>query len=214
MYAHTPRGNGSSFAQINKCPTRNHNELRKPSKSARKRRNYPRHPVPPPPPSKRRSGTYWDKPPVRRHRPADPLPKTTAEERAWHAEFDATCPLTDLQHRAIEYLVLGLSEAQVVAKLGINRKTLWRWKSFDHDFRHALALCRAQVHESNIDRYQHVLQEATDVLVGMLKDQDAGRRFKAAYAFLCMSTAYRPTPYHKVTPLDPDPLPNVPKEMA
>src|SRR6202034_4168449 len=58
--------------------------------------------------------------------------------------------LTDIQLLAIEHTLRGARDSQTAEMLDINRKTLWNWKTFNEDYRRALAEGRAAIHAAVI----------------------------------------------------------------
>jgi hypothetical protein len=104
---------------------------------------------------------------------------------------DAT-DLTDIQIRAIELAIQGLNDSQIAETLSISRKTIWRWKTFDENYRQVLTECRAQAHGYATDRYQVLLIRATSVLAEFLSDTNDNNRFRAAQVLLNMAGCFRP----------------------
>jgi len=94
--------------------------------------------------------------------------------------------------RAIELTVQGLGDVQIAQMLSINRKTLWRWKTFDENYRQVLAEARSQAHAYATDRYQMLLIRATSVLARFLDDPQEDNRFRAATVLLNMAGCFRP----------------------
>ena len=78
--------------------------------------------------------------------------------------------------------------------LSIDRKTLWRWKTFDEDYRQALADARSQVYAAVADRYRAILLRATSVMAKFLEDPVENNRFRASYALLMMAACFKPAP--------------------
>ncbi len=119
-----------------------------------------------------------------------PSPSTGHSEAEWDNLPDYN--LTDIQFRAIELTVQGFGDAQIAENLSINRKTLWRWKTFDDDYRSALHDARSQVFSGVTDRYRTLLLRATSVLAKFLDDDDEEKRFRSAYALLMMAGCFKP----------------------
>ena len=65
--------------------------------------------------------------------------------------------LSDIQYRAIELTIQGLSDVQIAKMLSIARRTLWRWKTYDDEYRLALSEARSQIHAAVADRYRTLL---------------------------------------------------------
>jgi hypothetical protein len=120
-------------------------------------------------------------------------------------DFSEISELTERQLRSIELTMLGLTDVQIARRLQINRKTLWRWKTLDPDYRRILANARVQLHASATDRYQKLLNRATAILARFLKDSDDNRRLPAAMAVLNMAGAFKPLPLTYFPSSDPQP---------
>ena len=100
--------------------------------------------------------------------------------------------LTELQLRAIELTLQGHNDVQIAQRLSIDRKTLWRWKTLDDDYRRVLANARAQVYGAATDRYQVLLGRATAILAKSLDDPADEHCFRVALAVLNMAGAFKP----------------------
>jgi hypothetical protein len=107
-------------------------------------------------------------------------------------EFFPNLNLNDTQLRAIELTVQCYSDTQISTMLGINRRTLWRWKNFDDDFRRALENVRMQTHAAVIDRYSTLLARSTSVFAKMLSDPAEDKQFRAAQTLINMAGSFRP----------------------
>ncbi|MGA2583620.1 MAG: helix-turn-helix domain-containing protein [Tepidisphaeraceae bacterium] len=105
--------------------------------------------------------------------------------------------LDDRQLRAVELIVQGLDDSKVARILDISRMTLWRWKTFNEDYRRALAEARAHVRATATDRYQGLLIRATDTLGKFLDAPEPNHQFRAAQIVLCMAGSFRPVPLEK-----------------
>jgi Putative ATPase subunit of terminase (gpP-like) len=132
----------------------------------------------------------------------DPIPEAPRgevgpSEAEW--DFESLYNLTDIQVRAIELTVQGLADTQIAQMLSVNRKTLWKWKNLNDDYKAALANARSQVHATVVDRYRALLLKATTVLAKFLEDPVEDKRFRAALGLLNMAGCFRPLP----TPADP-----------
>ena len=77
-------------------------------------------------------------------------------------EFPSS-PLSAEQHRAMELLLLGQSTTQVAAKLGVDRKTLYRWRrhpAFQADFNRR----QIEMSESTDQRLRRLTEKAAAVI--------------------------------------------------
>ncbi len=116
-----------------------------------------------------------------------------ASQTFWGAT--RTFDLSDAQFRAIDLTVQGQRDTQIAQTLGLNPKTLWRWKTENDAYRRALTIAREQVHGSTTDRCQHIAHKATGVLAGFLEPANEPKnRMKAAQILLNAATRIRPVP--------------------
>jgi hypothetical protein len=111
--------------------------------------------------------------------------------------------LTDQQRRAIDFTIQGMDDTQIAHILGINRSTLWRWKTHDPDYRIALTNARDQIRSIAVDRYQNLLLRSTDVLGQFLDDPRENNRFRAAHILLTMVGHFKPLPDSPTPLLEP-----------
>jgi hypothetical protein len=107
-------------------------------------------------------------------------------------DFSEIDDLTERQLRAIELTMQGHHDIQIAQMLNIDRKTLWRWKTLDDDYRRVLANARIQLYSAATDRYQILLGRATSILAKFLEDPAEQNRFRAALALLNMAGCFRP----------------------
>lgn len=107
-------------------------------------------------------------------------------------EFFPDLGLSCTQLRAIELTVQGYSDSHIAEKLGINRRTVWRWKNFDDCYRRALDNVRMQTHATVIDRYATLLVRSTNIFAKMLQDPAEEKQFRAAQTLICMAGCFRP----------------------
>ena len=103
-------------------------------------------------------------------------------------------PLSERQLQAIELTMQGHTDIQIAQTIGINRRTLWRWKNLDDDYRRVLNNARIQQYASAADRYQMLLTRATGILSQCLQDNADENRFRAATLVLSMAGCFRPLP--------------------
>jgi hypothetical protein len=96
-------------------------------------------------------------------------------------DFSEISELTERRLRSIELTMQGHSDSQIAQRLQINRKTLWRWKTLDPDYRRILSNARIQLYSAATDRYQVLLARATSILAKFLEDPSDQRSFAAAW---------------------------------
>jgi DNA-binding CsgD family transcriptional regulator len=132
-------------------------------------------------------------------------------------DFSNIEPLSERQLQAIELTMLGHSDVHIAETLHINRRTLWRWKNLDDDYRRVLNNARIQMYASAADRYQTLLSRATGILSQSLLDPANEHSFRAATLVLSMAGCFRPLPPKYFPPAEkapeeynPWPLPQIP----
>jgi hypothetical protein len=116
----------------------------------------------------------------------------TGHSRTSPDQFDRL-GLSSIQLRAIELSVEGFSNVQIAKELDITPKTLWRWKSFNENFRQVLDETRSQRYAAATDRYQSLLISSTSVLARFLGGEDKQDQFRAAALLLNMAGCFKPT---------------------
>jgi transposase-like protein len=98
------------------------------------------------------------------------------------------CPtaksLTARQRAAMELILCGQTDSAIAAKLGINRRTLYRWRTKNTQFAAELRQRHAQVWDGANDRLRRMLRPAIRVLSQDLKNPDAIDRHRAACSIL------------------------------
>jgi len=152
----------------------------------------------------------------------DPIPETPPggvgpSEAFWGPESypESFYELTDLQTRAIELTVQGCPDTQVSQILSINRKTLWKWKNLNEEYKRALNAARAQAHANVVDRYRNLLGRAAGILAKVLEDPIEDKRCRAAFALLNMAGSFRPLPIQSDSrPVDYFPAPELPPKVG
>jgi DNA-binding CsgD family transcriptional regulator len=120
-------------------------------------------------------------------------------------DFSDIEPLSERQLQAVELTMQGHTDLQIAQTLGINRRTLWRWKNLDDDYRRILNNARIQQYASAADRYQTLLSRATGILSQCLQDSADENRFRAATLVLSMAGCFRPLPPKFFLPNDKAP---------
>ncbi len=108
--------------------------------------------------------------------------------------FNLSC----LQMQAIEHSLRGVRDSRIAEILGIDRKTLWNWKTFNEDYRRALAEGSAAIHAALIEQIQSAAAKAADALDDLLDDSNEQIRLSAAQTLLRSAAAFKPkSPRHQ-----------------
>jgi len=85
-----------------------------------------------------------------------------------------------------------MRDTQIAQTLSVDRKTLWRWKTHDEDYRQALTSARIYLHGTTADRCQTIAQKAAGVLAKFLDDPADSTRLKAAHILLTVASRFKP----------------------
>jgi DNA-binding CsgD family transcriptional regulator len=110
------------------------------------------------------------------------------------AHEDAT-PLSDRQRRAVNLLVRGMSATQVAKSIGVDRRTVYRWRR-QGAFINALNRDRKALRRDADDRLLQLLPGALDVLQRHLDDPYDRTAYRAA-ALLLRTAFQRKRPAHR-----------------
>jgi hypothetical protein len=94
--------------------------------------------------------------------------------------------LNTRQARAVELYTQGSTDAEVAAELGVERSTVWRWRTQDLAFRSTLRRTHAKATKIAVARLEGLVEKALDVVAATLADQEAplALRLRAAEAVL------------------------------
>lgn len=122
--------------------------------------------------------------------PAAEIEDAGTSETIWDIELPLN--LSDIQFRAIELTIQGMRDTQIAQTLSVDRKTLWRWKTHDEDYRQALTSARIYLHGTTADRCQTIAQKAAGVLAKFLDDTDDKIRLKAAHILMTAASRFEP----------------------
>jgi hypothetical protein len=91
-------------------------------------------------------------------------------------------------------LLAGRRDAQIARKIGINRRTLYRWRKFHPAFRAELARRRESLWHNNADHLGALLPRALKVLSQQLKSNYDPTSFRAAVSVLKLAGAAKLAP--------------------
>jgi hypothetical protein len=102
--------------------------------------------------------------------------------------------LNDRQLLAMSMMLAGKPDGEIVKAVGVHRRTLWRWRRYDDDFRSELLRRREALCEEAGDRLRALLAPALDVMEQHLFDRYDRNRFRAASAVLHVSNLRQSVP--------------------
>lgn len=88
--------------------------------------------------------------------------------------------LNDKQERALQMIILGEQDIEIAAALGINRKTIYRWRKYDVQFMRALDERQALMREMAQNGLLELTEGALEAVREALKDKDNRVRLQAA----------------------------------
>ena len=95
--------------------------------------------------------------------------------------------ITDLSNKqaaAIELMLSGMKDGEVAERVGVNRKTINRWRTYHEDFRAALITQRKIQYEQHQDEINGLISEAIGVMREAMRNENALVRLLAAQAVL------------------------------
>ena len=95
-------------------------------------------------------------------------------------ELQHLAHLTDQQRQALRLHLQGMSDARIAETLGLQRSTVWRWRTQDVRYTVALDTERNELWSDIRERLRGLATEAVDVIEIALEDNDV----KAAWRVL------------------------------
>ena len=99
--------------------------------------------------------------------------------------------LSPRQHKAIELLLRGLSDAEAAAEIGVDRTTVYRWRTDDPEFLDTLETQRRILWQQSAQRLQTMYQPALDILEKQLTGPDPRLALRAAALLLRVASPAR-----------------------
>jgi transposase-like protein len=88
--------------------------------------------------------------------------------------------MDEKQERALQMIILGEEDIEIAATLGINRKTIYRWRKYDVQFMRALDERQALMRELAQNGLLELTEGALEAVREALKDKDNRVRLQAA----------------------------------
>ena len=116
------------------------------------------------------------------------------------AHRDPDPPLPANQQSAIALLLSGVHTGDVAAAVGVDRRTLYRWRHHDPRFIRALRHQRAELLDTANDRLRNLLDAALNTLQLQLADPYTPTSHRAAKTLLSLARIGEPAPRRRSTP--------------
>ena len=104
--------------------------------------------------------------------------------------FDDNC-LSHKQRTAVELLLRGLSDIEAAAQLGVDRGTVYRWRTRDEEFIAEMERQRQVLYQQSAQRLQAMFEPALDILHKQLTSGDPRLALRAAALLLRIATPAR-----------------------
>src|SRR6266576_2518557 len=101
-------------------------------------------------------------------------------------------PLPANQQTAIALLLTGAHNGDVAAAVGIDRRTLYRWRHRDPNFIRELRRQRAELLDNANDRFRYLLSNALNALELQVADPYAPTSHRAAKTLLSLARIGQP----------------------
>ena len=98
------------------------------------------------------------------------------------------------QQNAVDLLVVGKSDADVAAAVGVSRQTVNAWRNHDSEFLASLNRERAAVWQGSRDALRSLAGRAVEVLHDSLESEDGRERLAAAVHVLKSAAVYGAPP--------------------
>jgi hypothetical protein len=132
-------------------------------------------------------------------------------------DIDPAEQLNERQLKAIPLILAGSTNTAVAAAIGVDRRTIYRWRMYDLAFGTELTLRRRELYQNCVDRMYTLLHSAMEVLERHVKEKYAPTAHRAARTILSLSgvgkaVASAIAPVKKQTP-SPQPT-GAPSELS
>ena len=110
---------------------------------------------------------------------------------------ESASSLNDRQRMALELIVAGQRDIDVAKAVGVDRKTIYRWRQ-DEQFRAQLEQRRRELWAGVVDRMRALLEPSVEVLNEHLRDSLDRNRYRAAVSILRLSNVRGAIPVKEV----------------
>jgi len=118
------------------------------------------------------------------HKPAAPCNNTSSRPPGLSDIRSAVSGLSPKHEKAIELMLQGLGDLQIAEQIGIDRATVYRWRTKPGPFRKRLARYRKEIWKQQADRMRGMVEPALAVLEAQLANPDDPRIALRAAAIL------------------------------
>src|SRR5438874_1364212 len=117
-----------------------------------------------------------------------PQSVSLADERCeQNADSDAPDGISDRQRQAMDLIASGETDTAVANAVGVNRRTIYRWRIENRRFREELQLRRRELYDRAQDRFRAMLTRALDLLDKQIGDKYAPTALRAARTLLVIA---------------------------
>ncbi len=110
--------------------------------------------------------------------------------------------LDEKQELALAMIMQGEKDIEIAAALGINRKTIYRWRKYDEQFTKALDERQALMREMAQNSLLELTESALEAVRKALQDDDNRVRLQAARMVLDMLKVNKPEEKQGTTVID------------
>jgi hypothetical protein len=111
-------------------------------------------------------------------------------------------PLSIEQMNAVELLIVGKADAEVAEAVGVDRSTVWTWRTSNPLFMATLQERRAELYRSMTERLRSGLGKAVENLISAVDSGD----LKASLELLKCCAVYGDGAMHHIKEMDPEKL--------